>query len=99
MWCWCVLCLGLFELLESKPSVAVKVLLDGLGRAKRGYAETVAARRMRKLSTDCFPFVSLRGLLLLTVQCVVVQQTKSQRDQFWSRDRSKDLFLKVSSRN
>lgn len=42
VWCWCILCLGLFELLESKPSVAVKVLLDGLSRAKRGYTETVA---------------------------------------------------------
>lgn len=34
VWCWCVLCLGLFELLESKPIVAVKVLLDSLSRAK-----------------------------------------------------------------
>lgn len=34
VWCWCVLCLELFELLESEPSVAVKVLLDGLSRAK-----------------------------------------------------------------
>lgn len=43
VWCWCVLCFGLFELLESKPIVAVKVLLDGPSRAKRGYAETLSA--------------------------------------------------------
>lgn len=54
VWCWCVSSLRLFELLESKPSVAVKVLLDGLRQAKWGYTQTVAATWARKLLMNCF---------------------------------------------
>lgn len=53
VWCRRVLRLGLFEL-ESRPIVAVKVLLDGLSRAKWGYAETAAVRRARKLWENGF---------------------------------------------
>ena len=40
MWCRWVLCHWLFDLVESRPAVAVKVLLDGLSQAERGYTQT-----------------------------------------------------------
>lgn len=82
VWCWCVSSLRLFELLESKPSVAVKVLLDSLSQAKWGYTQTVAATWARKLLMNCFQLFVWRWVLLLIGQCNVVRPTLDS----WLRD-------------